>query len=711
MPTSPALAPQALALLALAACSGDAAQEARRATPERPNVLLVTIDTLRADRLGCFGRAEAATPNIDALARRGARFEAAWTCVPLTLPAHATLLTGLEPPEHGLRVNTRAALGSSMPTMAERARSAGSATAAFVSAAVLDGSFGLDRGFQLYDDDLGPLVLGGPPMIERPAKETIDAATRWIATQADRSWFAWVHLYDPHRPWGAPEPFRSRHSDPYDAEIAAVDAELRRLFAACDPATTLIVVTSDHGEGLGEHGEESHGVLVHEATLHVPLIVAGPGVAAGTTIRAPVGLVDLAPTIAARAGWRTLGRGRDLAEALRGVEPPASVLYAESEYARIEFGWAPLHALRQGDDKLVEGPLVSGAAARELYDLAKDPRELANRAGTQRARAEDLSRTLADYAATFVAHPVARAGGDPTTAQAVAALGYAGGSGTIAYTGRDPRSSMAIVEDHARGVSLLQHGRPQEALEHLSRAVASDGRAPVFRLDLGRALAATGRRAEARRELDEALRLAPDLEQAWYHLGVAQAQDERLEEALGSFARSLELVPSAWPSLLARAWVLLRLERAAAAADDLARVVALRPKDRGVRLEQARLLRSMGRSQEALRAIEAAIALDESEPGAKAWLAWELATNSVDALRDGARALALARALSSSKPDDAATLEILAAALAEVGRPTEAARVQGEACRLAPAELDPALLSEWRARVGRYERGEKHREP
>jgi arylsulfatase A-like enzyme/Flp pilus assembly protein TadD len=711
MQTRPALAPQAFALLCLAACSGDEEQAAPRATAARPNVLLVTIDTLRADRLGCFGRTEAATPTIDALAGRGTRFAAAWTCVPLTLPAHATLLTGLEPPEHGLRVNTRAALGASMPTLAERARSAGWATAAFVSAAVLDGSFGLDRGFQHYDDDLGPLVVGGPPMIERPADATIDAAKRWIEERKDRAWFAWVHLYDPHRPWTAPEPFRSRHADPYDAEIAAVDEQLRRLLEACDPATTLVVVTSDHGEGLGEHGEDTHGVLVHEATLHVPLVVAGPGVAAGATIHAPVGLVDLAPTLAARAGWKSLGRGRDLADALRGMEPPAGVLYAESEYARLEFGWAPLHALRQGDDKLVEGPLVDGAAARELYDLERDPRELADRAQAERPRAEELSRVLADYASTFVAHPVARAGGDPSMSQAVAALGYAGGSGTIAYTGRDPRRSMAIVDDHARGASLLQHGRAAEALEHLSRAVASDPAAPVFRLDLGRALSATGKRAEAERELAEAVRLAPDLEQAWYHLGVAQAQEGRHDDALRSYARSLELVPSAWPTLLARAWLLLRLGRAADAADDLARVVELRPKERGVRLEQARLLRSLGRSREALQAIEAAISLDPSESGARAWLAWELATNADDSLRDGGRALDLARALSSSKPDDAATLEILAAALAEAGQPAEAARAQEEACRRAPAELGPDLLSEWRARVDSYRRGEKHREP
>ena len=306
---------------------------------------------------------------------------------------------------------------------------------------------------------------------------------------------------------------------------------------------------------------------------------------------------------------------------------------------------------------------------------------------------------------------MARAGGDPGMAQAVAALGYAGGSGTIAYTGRDPRRSMRIVEEHARGVSLLQHGKPAEGLAHLARAVDADQKAPVFRLDLGRALAATGRRAEAERELEEALRLAPDLEQAWYHLGMLQAQDERYDDALGSYGRSLELVPSAWPSRLGRAWVLVRTGRPAEAVDDLSRVVELRPRERGVRLEQARLLRSLGRSREAIRAIEAAIALDESESGAKAWLAWELATNADDAVRDGRRALELARALVSSKPDDASMLEILAAALAEAGEAGEAARAQSEACRLAPADLDPALLVEWRERAARYQRGERHREP
>lgn len=689
-------------LLPALACGG--CGDARPAE-QRPCVLLVTIDTLRADRVGCYGRKEARTPTLDALAARGVRFESVWTSVPLTLPAHASLLTGRHPPEHGLHVNGRAALGSAAPTLGEHAKSAGCATAAFVSSAVLDGAFGLDRGFDQYDDELGPIVVGGAPVIERSAKETIDAARAWIGAQQG-PWFAWVHLYDPHMPWQAEEPWRSSVPDPYDAEIAAVDAQLARLLAACDPRTTLVVATSDHGEGLGEHGEQTHGVLVHEATLHVPLIVAGPGAGSGLVVRQPVALVDLAPTIAALAGWRTLGAGRDLSPALRGEELLEGALYAESEYARIEFGWAGLHALRTGSTKFVDGP------ERELYELGADPRELDDRAAREPAR-------VADYAAALAAlreemKPLGAAGGqqDPRLQQALQALGYAGGSGTVAAGGRDPRRSMAIVDLHAEGASLLQHGRGPDAVEPLRKAVEAAPESPVFRLDYARALASAGRAAQARAQLGEALRLSPDLEQAHYHLGVLQSQAGEHAQALLSYERSLQLAPGAWPSRVGRAWVLVRIGREGEAADELLRVVEMRPKERALRLELARLLRGLGRSREALVQLDGVLALDGRDAGTKAWLAWELATNPDETVRDGARALALAEELvAATGRGDADQLEILAAALAETGRAADAARTQQEAVDKAAAGTDPALLQAWRERVGHYAAGGKQREP
>ena len=697
----PASAGIACLLLALAAAGcGDA-----RPADGKPNVLLVTVDTLRADRVGCYGRKEARTGTLDALAARGVRFDAAWTSVPLTLPAHATLLTGHHPPEHGLHVNGRAALGDEVPTLASRAKAAGRATAAFVSASVLDAAFGLDTGFDRYDDELGAIVVGGAPTIERPAARTVDAARAWIAEQHG-PWFAWVHLYDPHMPWQAEEPWRSSVPDPYDAEIAAVDAQLARLFAAVDPATTLIVVTSDHGEGLGEHGEQTHGVLVHEATLRVPLVVAGPGAGSGLVARQPVGLVDVAPTIAALAGWQALGAGRDLAPALRGEALLDGPLYAESEYARLEFGWAPLHALRVGDDKLVDGP------TRELYDLAADPRELDDRAARETQRAAGYAAALAELRTTM--RPLATGGAkkDPALQQALQALGYAGGSGTVAAGGRDPRRSMAIIDLHAQGASLLQHGRGPDAVEPLRRAVEAAGESPVFRLDYARALAAAGRAQEARAQLAEALRLSPDLEQAHYHLAILQSQAGEYDAALRSYERSLQLAEGAWPSRVGRAWVLVRVGREGEAVDELSRVVAERPQERALRLDLARLLRGLGRAREALQQLDAAVAMDAADRGAKAWLAWELATNADDALRDGARSLALAQELvAADGRADAYQLEILAAALAEQGRPDEAARVQQEALQKAPADLDPALKQAWNERGALYARGGKHREP
>jgi len=700
-----------IAVLAAVAATGCGQEPARPQPKARPNVLLVTIDTLRADRVGCYGYAAGRTPTLDALAARGVRFEQAWTSVPLTLPAHATLLTGLEPPEHGVRVNGRTALAGQTPVLAERAREADYATGAFVSSAVLDEAFGLARGFQVYNDELGAIAAGAAPVIERNAADTLGAARQWIAAHADQPWLAWVHLYDPHMPWQAPEPWRSQIADPYDAEIAAVDAQLAQLLASIDLAQTLVVVTSDHGEGLGEHGEQTHGVLVHEATLRVPLIMAGAALPEGVVVSQPVGLVELAPTLTNALGWPTLGRGRDWAPAWRGEVLPTAPLYAESEYARLEFGWASMAALRVDALKLIEAP------TKELYDLTQDARELQDLAAQRPTQVEELSQVLEAHRAAMRRAAMDRGAStaarvDPHLSQALNALGYAGGSGTTAYSGRDPRRSMAIIDAHAEGASMLQHGQAERAVAPLARAVEAAPEAPVFRLDYARALAATGAVDQARGQLLEALRLAPDLEQAHYHLAILQTQAGELDAALRSYELSLQLAPTAWPSRIGRAWVLVRLQREAEAAEELARVIAQRPQERGLRLDYARLLRGLGRNAEALTQLREAVALDPKDLGASAWLAWELAVQADDALRDGARALQLAEALvASSAQRNADHLEILAAALAEVGLAQEAAQAQRQALAVAPSDLDPRLREAWTARVELYARGGKHREP
>ena len=273
--------------------------------PAPPNVIAITIDTLRADHLGSYGDRDAVTPTLDALAGRGVRFADAVAHAPLTLPSHASLFTGLTPARHGIRNNPEFALGESIPTLAERFRAAGYDTAAFVSGFPLSRRFGLGRGFDLYDDQFPRGDVGSAaPYTERRADATTTAARAWLGrgTSQDRKpYFLWVHLFDPHRPYDPPQPFRDRFREkPYDGEIAFVDAEIGKLLTAVgDPEgnRTIIAVTADYGEGLDEHGEPTHGLFIYNSTIRVPLILAGPGVPRSQTIETLVRLIDVTPTL------------------------------------------------------------------------------------------------------------------------------------------------------------------------------------------------------------------------------------------------------------------------------------------------------------------------------------------------------------------------------------------------------------------------------
>ncbi|HEX2465656.1 MAG TPA: sulfatase, partial [Thermoanaerobaculia bacterium] len=374
------------------------------------NVLLVTLDTVRADRLGSYGYAGASTPALDGLAREGIRFSQAVATAPLTLPSHASILTGLFPPRHAVHQNGAAALPPTVPTLAEALHGHGYRTAAFVGSFVLDARFGLDRGFELYDDDIPRDPTTAVPGLEaeRPGTQVVDRALSWLNADDQRPFFVWVHLYDAHAPYEPPEPYRSRFADrPYDGEIASVDAQVGRLLSYLDErglaGDTIVAVAADHGEALGEHGELTHGLLLFEPTVRVPLLLRAPGrLPGGVVVGEPVGLADLAPTLAGLAGVH-LGLpsssvdGRDLSASLAaGDEPPRVDLYAETEYPRL-FGWSALAAIRRGHAKYVAAPTP------RLFDLESDPGETSNtlQAGDHRPAA--LAEALASLQAEGVA--------------------------------------------------------------------------------------------------------------------------------------------------------------------------------------------------------------------------------------------------------------------------------------------------------------------
>jgi arylsulfatase A-like enzyme/Tfp pilus assembly protein PilF len=501
-----------LAFVLLLALAGAWQCAARRPT----SLLLVTIDTLRADRLGSYGHQGAETPILDGLARRGARFQNAQAAVPLTGPSHATLLTGLPPPVHGVRDNVTFSLDERHARLSTLLKSRGYRTAAFVGAYPLAADIGFGRGFDVYDEGFHQVPVPGQGA-ERPANEVTDAAVRWLSANAGEPFFAWVHFYDPHAPYAPPPPFADRFRDrPYDGEVAFTDSQLGRVLEALARAgrerDTLVAVVADHGEALGEHGEETHAVLVYQSTLHVPFLLAGPGVPEGRVVAERVGGVDLAPTLLGLLGVTPPSPlpGRDLRPALRGERLPHEALYAESLFGRLNCRWSALRALVDGDFKLIQG------VRPELYDLAADPGEAKDLAAREPERVRRLQAML--QAALGAMAP----SGDAARAVALSAqqeerlrsLGYAGGGtggqGALDDPGLpDPRERVALYESLQRLLGADGARLAPAALE-ASRFAAADPKNPFAHFAAASLLRRAGRFAEAGRAYARSLELDPD---------------------------------------------------------------------------------------------------------------------------------------------------------------------------------------------------------
>ena len=357
--------------------------------PRPSGLVIVTLDTTRADRLPAYGFGGVATPAIDALASHGAVFDEAVSVAPLTLPAHTSLFTGLYPPHHGVRDNSDHALDSAHSTLASLLHDRGFHTAAFVGAIVLSGDRGLARGFDVYDDGRAP---GTPPPRRRPGRDVVDRARAWIDGLDDKPFFLWVHLYDVHAPQALPLEFRRAYGDRYEGGIAYVDDQIGRLLDTLGRrnrlANTVIVVAGDHGESLGEHGEQEHGIFLYESTLRVPLILCAPG-AAARRVPGVTSLVDIFPTVLHLLGVAEPARsdGVSLVPALTGGHLPERPIYAESMYAA-HFGWGTLRIVRDGGFKFIDAPRA------ELYDLDRDPLEQQNLADAHFATVSAMQREL-----------------------------------------------------------------------------------------------------------------------------------------------------------------------------------------------------------------------------------------------------------------------------------------------------------------------------
>ena len=520
------------------------------------NVVILTLDTLRADHVGCYGSPDVETPALDRLAAEGVQFMNAVTAAPLTLPSHSSLFTGTYPPAHGVEDNVGYALPGEEETLAELFRQAGRRTAAFVSAYVLNRCFGISQGFDLFDDDIpmktskGPL---SPDAIQRKGEETMGRAVRWIEKNRAAPFFLWVHLFDPHSPYTPPEPFASRYPyNPYDGEVAYTDSLVGRLLDVLErtglAGRTVVMVVGDHGEGLGEHKESYHGLFLYDSTLRVPFIVRVPG-CTHRRVEGPVRLIDAAPTLLDLAGLAVPEHmeGRSLAPLMRGQSegraPPA---YSETLFPRLHYGWSDLACVRTDRFKYIAAPKP------ELYDLKEDPREQRNLA----AERPDMVKKMALLLNRIRAGSRGRAReGDRTVqvdargAEALRLLGYTGTVSPAGKTGSrgnlpDPKDKAALLLESARAERLLSGGDYEGAARAIRSVLAEAPDMVDARITLGVALLEGGRLQEAVKELRECARQAPQLFIVWANLGMALHRLGKEGESFRAFKHALELNPS-----------------------------------------------------------------------------------------------------------------------------------------------------------------------
>jgi choline-sulfatase len=580
---------------------------------ERLNVLLITIDTLRADRVG-----RGLTPAIDSVAARGVSFANVRATVPLTLPSHVSLMAGTIPPVHGVRENG-VVFDRTRPTIAKLFREAGYATGAFVGAYVLNRRFGLDEGFDVYDDAVRRDEARSERLeAERPAGEVIDAALRWLASLPNQGspFFLWVHLYDPHAPYTPPPEFLQKAGGrAYDGEVAYADAQIARLLAALDAralsASTAIAITGDHGEGLGEHGEQTHGMLVYDATLRVPLVVAAPGWTAisgvpchddvGPGLLRFAGLADRIPSgMSGGALMRLPGGGPDT--------PAECTSYAETRYPR-RAGWHALTTIADRRWKLIS------SSEQELYDLQNDPRELHDVAADHPSIVQGMSSTLRKMQPQeSTPAPVAT-----DAAERLRALGYVSGSSAIrsdSPTARNPARTISAWADFEQALGELQSGNPSAASVALRRLAAAHPAAPVFQSTYAQALKESGNPRAAVAIYKAAVARWPNEANLFHDLAVAAREAGNLAEAMRAEQAALALDGNSATALNGLGLLHADIGRAADAAAAFERAAAADPTNASYWTNLGNARRELGTIDAADAAYRRALDLDAAHADA-----------------------------------------------------------------------------------------------
>ena len=553
-------------------------EETRRSVAsEQRSVVLVTVDTTRPDRLEPYGADNVATPVMSSLAQNGVVFERAWAVAPITLVAHTSILSGLNPFEHRVHNNGTQYVSDDVTTLAERLQDQGYRTGAFVSAAVLDRRYGLDQGFEHYDDDLSDRRNVSPRMVaDRTAEATVAAATAWVDTlEQDDKYFVWVHFYDPHASYSPPPPFRDEYRDRlYDGEIAYMDQQLGRLlehprFSSEGSDAPIVMVIGDHGESLGEHGERTHAILTYDSTLAIPFLLQVPGGPAGLRVAEPVGQVDVKPTVLSLLGllneedasedtrsWS----GRDLVPVIEGrARDPRRAYYSETFLPFYTYGWSKLKVLHRERWKYIDAPTP------ELYDRVRDPRELSSVIDQQAGLAHDMKRDLDEWLAEFDSDQEATLDLDSDSVAMLRSLGYLSvGSGSTDYEGERP-NPMEMISQHVgleRARMFLADRLYDQAIRQLESVLERDPRNLAALIDLMRAQEGSGDVEEAIRTAERALELDPDYTQTLFNLARLEAQRDQLDRALELTDLAIERDPKSAEARILKATFLQRAGRA-----------------------------------------------------------------------------------------------------------------------------------------------------
>ncbi len=545
----------ALALLLSAACKGNRTVPA--ASPSTP-VFLISIDTLRSDHLPAYGYKGVETPNIDALRGDGILYERAYSHTPLTLPSHTSMLTGLLPSEHGVRDNIGFQLRPTAKTITESLRERGYATGAAVSAFVLRREGGLNRGFDLYDDEVAVLPeRRGQPLlanIQRDGSATAQVAENWIAKQ-QKPVFFFLHIYEPHSPYTPPEPFRTRYaSAPYDGEIARADEIVGQYLqwlkdqGLYDKA--LIILLSDHGEGLNDHGEEEHGTFLYREAIQVPLIVKLPQQKfAGDSVAAPVQLIDLVPTIVERTTAAAPNKlaGRSLLSFLDAKSPEKRAVYSETYYARFHFGWADQHSLIDGERHYIQSPKP------ELFNVRDDPAEKNNVLTQDRRGFFAMKAAIAP----LIHEAEAPSAVNPEDVAKLTALGYLGSTAQTkpGEVLEDPKDHVTTIKEIGVAYQRFYERKYDETLQVIDRVLAANPRMVDLYELKAKALKKLGRREEAIAISKEGLRLSPQSLHLALEIANMQLEGREFDDAQKHAELAMRIEPGQVHGILARIWM------------------------------------------------------------------------------------------------------------------------------------------------------------